>query len=159
TPGARERARDGELVFGNIDTWIVWKLTNSKNHVTDITNASRTMLMNLDSGAWDDDLLSIFDVPRAILPDIVSSSGIIAESSPEIVGRPVPIAGIAGDQQAALAGQACFRPGLAKNTYGTGCFALLHTGSQARRSTHRLVATRAASTGRHAAFAVEGSVF
>lgn len=159
TPGARERARNGDLAFGNIDTWLIWNLTNGKRHVTDITNASRTMLMDLESGEWDDDLLRIFNVPRSMLPEIVPSSGVIGETTPEIFGRPIPIAGIAGDQQAALAGQACFDAGLAKNTYGTGCFALLHTGSRAPHSTHRLVGTRAASAAGQPAFAVEGSVF
>ena len=159
TPGARDRAKNGELAFGNIDTWLIWNLTAGARHVTDVTNASRTMLMNLETGAWDDDLLRIFDVPRSMLPEIVASSGVVAETSPEVFGRPIPIAGIAGDQQAALAGQACFRPGLAKNTYGTGCFALLHAGSRAPHSANRLLATRAAGTGKQPAFAVEGSVF
>ena len=159
TPGARERARNGELAFGNVDTWLLWKLTNGARHATDVTNASRTMLMNLETGTWDDDLLRIFDVPRSMLPEIVPSSGIVAESVPEIFGRPIRIAGIAGDQQAALAGQACFRAGLAKNTYGTGCFALLHSGAHAPHSANRLLATRAANVGAQPAFAVEGSVF
>jgi glycerol kinase len=159
TPGVRERARNGELAFGNIDTWLLWKLTQGTRHVTDVTNASRTMLMNLETGAWDDDLLRIFDVPPSMLPEIVPSSGVVAETAAEIFGRPLRIAGIAGDQQAALAGQACFRAGLAKNTYGTGCFALIHSGSRVPHSTHRLLGTRAAGTGNDAAFAVEGSVF
>ena len=159
TPGARDRARNGDLLFGNVDTWLIWKLTNGSRHVTDITNASRTMLMDLETGKWDDDLLRIFDVPRSMLPEIIPSSGLVGEASPEIFGRRIPIAGIAGDQQAALAGQACFHAGLAKNTYGTGCFALLHTGSRAPHSANRLVGTRAASCAGQSAFAVEGSVF
>jgi glycerol kinase len=159
TKGARERARNGELAFGNIDTWLLWNLTGGKRHATDYTNASRTMLMDLESGAWDDDLLRIFDVPKSMLPEIVPSSGVVAESDAEVFGRPLRIAGIAGDQQAALAGQACFRPGLAKNTYGTGCFALIHSGGHAPKSVNRLLGTRAASLDRRAAFAVEGSVF
>jgi len=159
TPGARERARNGELLFGNVDTWLVWKLTNGTVHVTDVSNASRTMLMNISSGAWDDELLSIFEVPRSMLPAIVPSSGVVGHARAEHVGADIPIAGIAGDQQAALFGQACFRPGLSKNTYGTGCFALMHTGSHEPVSANRLLTTRAASTGPEPQFAVEGSVF
>jgi glycerol kinase len=159
TPGARQKARQGELLFGNVDTWLMWKLTNGAVHATDFSNASRTMLMNLASGAWDDDMLRIFDVPRDILPQIVPSSGVAGVIAAEHLGAEIPIAGIAGDQQAALAGQACFRPGLSKNTYGTGCFALLHTGGHLPVSRHRLLATRAASTSGQAQFAIEGSVF
>ena len=156
---ARKRAEDGELLFGNIDTWLIWNLTKGAVHATDPSNASRTMLMNLETGDWDDGLLGIFDVPRAMLPRIVASSGVAGEISPEHLGARIPIAGIAGDQQAALAGQACFRPGLSKNTYGTGCFALLHTGTHAPVSKNRLLATRAASTNAQPQFAIEGSVF
>jgi glycerol kinase len=159
TPNARARAKDGELLFGNVDTWLIWKLTNGGVHATDSTNASRTMLMNLESGDWDDALLSTFGVPRAMLPDIVPSSGVVGETAPEHLGQAIPIAGIAGDQQAALAGQACWRPGLAKNTYGTGCFALMHTGGKRPVSQNRLLATRAASTSRTPQYAIEGSVF
>jgi glycerol kinase len=159
TPGARRRAQEGELLFGNIDTWLIWKLTNGAVHATDPSNASRTMLMNLATGDWDDDLLRIFEVPRAMLPRIVPSSGVAGEMEAEHLGARIPIAGIAGDQQAALAGQACFRAGLSKNTYGTGCFALLHTGSRVPVSKNRLLATRAASTDATPQFAIEGSVF
>ncbi|MDQ6707613.1 MAG: glycerol kinase GlpK, partial [Acidobacteriota bacterium] len=158
-PDARKKARDGELLFGTVDSWLIWKLTNGKTHVTDFSNASRTMLMDLRTGEWDDELLSAFDVPRAMLPAIVPSCGVVANSAAEHLGAEIPIAGIAGDQQAALAGQACFRAGLAKNTYGTGCFALLHTGSKCPVSKHRLLGTRAAATDRTSVFAVEGSVF
>ena len=158
-PGVRRRAENGDLLFGNIDTWLIWKLTNGAVHATDVSNASRTMLMNLATGDWDDDLLRIFEVPRAMLPRIVPSSAIAAETSPEHLGARIPIAGIAGDQQAALAGQACFRSGLSKNTYGTGCFALLHTGAREPVSKNRLLATRAASTNSQPQFAIEGSVF
>ena len=127
-PGARAKAANGELLFGNVDTWLIWKLTNGRVHVTDVTNASRTMLMNLATGEWDSDLLRLLEIPAVMLPSIVPSSGIVGTTSPEHLGVEIPIAGIAGDQQAALAGQACFRPGLSKNTYGTGCFALTHTG-------------------------------
>jgi glycerol kinase len=156
-PEARSKARDGELLFGTVDTWLIWNLTESAVHVTDPSNASRTMLMNLRTGDWDDDLLRIFDVPRAMLPAIRPSSAVIGTT--KLLGGEIPIAGVAGDQQAALAGQACFRAGLSKNTYGTGCFALLHTGESAPVSRHRLLATRAASTGAAASFAIEGSVF
>ena len=121
--GARQMARDGELLFGNVDTWLIWKLTNGAVHVTDATNASRTMLMNLESGEWDEDLLRILEVPRAMLPRIAPSSAVVGAIHAEHFGAEMPIAGVAGDQQAALAGQACFRAGLSKNTYGTGCFA------------------------------------
>ena len=153
-----QRAANGELLFGNIDTWLIWNLTGGRCHVTDVTNASRTMLMDLESGDWDDHLLRIFEIPRAMLPKIVPSSGIVGETDAAILGAAIPISGIAGDQQAALAGQACFRPGLSKNTYGTGCFALLHSGAKPPHSRNRLLATRAASMGEKA-FAVEGSVF
>ncbi len=157
-PDARARANNGDLLFGNVDTWLIWKLTNGKVHVTDASNASRTMLMNLDSGEWDSDLLRTFDIPSSMLPRIVSSSEVVGATHAEHLGAEIPIAGIAGDQQAALAGQACFRAGLSKNTYGTGCFALLHTGNKRPHSRHKLLGTRAASFGTPQ-FAVEGSVF
>ncbi len=159
TPGARAKAANGDLLFGNVDTWLIWKLTRGEAHVTDPTNASRTMLMDLGSGQWDADLLRIFDVPAAMLPNIVPSSFICGHAHPDWFGAPIPIAGIAGDQQAALFGQACFRSGLSKNTYGTGCFALLHTGGKKPVSPNRLIATRAATAGVEPQFAVEGSVF
>src|ERR1039457_845598 len=158
-PDARARARDGELLFGNVDTWLVWRLTNGAVHVTDYSNASRTMLMDLGSGEWDQELLDTFGVPRAVLPKIVPSSFVVGVTAAEHLGVEIPIAGIAGDQQAALFGQACFRPGLSKNTYGTGCFALMHTGGRRPVSKNKLLATRAASTGGGAEFAVEGSIF
>jgi glycerol kinase len=158
-PDARAKAVNGDALFGNIDTWLIWKLTNGDVHVTDYSNASRTMLMDLRKGTWSDELLSLFDIPRAMLPTIVPSSEVVGETALEHFGAPIPIAGIAGDQQAALAGQACFRAGLSKNTYGTGCFALLHTGAHAATSAHKLLGTRAASTDTTPAFAMEGSVF
>jgi glycerol kinase len=158
-PGARARARDGQLLFGNVDTWLIWNLTGGRAHVTDPSNASRTMLMNLATGEWDRELLGIFDIPQAMLPRIEPSSSVVGSCVAEHLGAEVPIAGIAGDQQAALVGQACFGAGLTKNTYGTGCFALMHTGGRAPVSRHGLLATRAASTDRSAQFAVEGSVF
>jgi glycerol kinase len=158
-PHARAKARNGDLLFGTVDTWLIWRLTKGRVHVSDHSNASRTMLMNLETGEWDDELLGIFDVPRAMLPRIVPSSEIIGAADAEYFGREIPIAGIAGDQQAALAGQACFRPGLTKNTYGTGCFALMHTGTARPVSKNKLLATRAASVDGPAQFAVEGSIF
>ncbi|MBC8167048.1 MAG: glycerol kinase GlpK [Bryobacteraceae bacterium] len=156
---ARSRAANGELLFGTVDTWLIWRLTNGACHVTDHSNASRTMLMDLATGQWDDELLGLFDIPRAMLPRIVRSSEIVGATHPEHLGEEIPIAGIAGDQQAALAGQACFRPGLSKNTYGTGCFALLHTGSRVPVSSNRMLGTRAASATGDGQFAIEGSIF
>ena len=151
-PDARAKARNGEVLFGTIDTWLIWNLTAGAAHVTDFTNASRTMLMDLATGQWDDDLLRVFDVPRAMLPDIVPSCGRVGEPLPRAgPASNIPISGIAGDQQAALAGQACFRAGLSKNTYGTGCFALTHAGGRQPHSTHRLLSTRAASLNHQAA--------
>lgn len=157
-PDARSRALDGELLFGTVDTWLVWKLTNGAVHVTDYSNASRTLLMDLGTGEWDAELLDTFGVPRAMLPRIVSSSTVVGVAAGEHLGAEIPIAGIAGDQQAALFGQACFRAGLSKNTYGTGCFALLHTGSHRPVSKNRLLATRAASVD-GPQFAIEGAIF
>lgn len=157
-PDARRKARDGELLFGTVDTWLVWKLTNGAVHVTDYSNASRTMLMNLETGEWDGEMLDLFAVPRAMLPGIVGSSGVAGMAAGEHLGAEIPIAGIAGDQQAALFGQACFGRGLAKNTYGTGCFALMHSGERRPVSRHRLLETRAASGG-GAQYALEGGVF
>jgi glycerol kinase len=148
-----------DLLFGNVDTWLIWKLTNGAVHVTDPTNASRTMLMNLATGEWDRELLDIFEIPHSMLPKIVPSSGVCGTTAREHLGAEIPLAGIAGDQQAALFGQACFSPGLSKNTYGTGCFALMHSGGRAPVSKNRLLATRAASTDGTPQFAVEGSVF
>lgn len=157
-PDARRKARDGELLFGTVDTWLVWKLTNGEVHATDYSNASRTMLMNLETGEWDGEMLDLFQVPRAILPRIVGSSEVVGIAAGEHLGAEIPIAGIAGDQQAALFGQACFGRGLAKNTYGTGCFALMHSGERRPVSKHRLLETRAASLG-GAQYALEGAVF
>ncbi len=158
-PGARVRGEAGDLLFGNIDTWIIWNLTGGKVHVTDLTNASRTLLMDLATGEWDNDLLRVFGVPRAMLPRIARSSEVVGLTSGDILGAEIPIGGIAGDQQAATAGQACFSPGMIKNTYGTGCFCLLHTGGQLVHSSNRLITTRAASTNAEAQYALEGSVF
>jgi glycerol kinase len=156
---ARRRAADGELLFGNVDTWLIWKLTGGRVHVTDYSNASRTMLMDLETGEWDAGLLGIFDIPAAMMPRIAGSCEVVGTTDGDLFGAAIPIAGIAGDQQAAMAGQVCFRAGRSKNTYGTGCFALLHTGAARPVSANNLVATRAASTNTTAQYAVEGSVF
>jgi glycerol kinase len=157
-PGARARAGRGELAFGTVDTWLAWKLSRGRLHVTDPSNASRTLLYDIEHGRWDEDLLELFRVPRAVLPEVRESSGVYGEASADILGAGVPIAGIAGDQQAALFGQGCHAPGMAKNTYGTGCFMLLHTGGDRIESAQGLVTTRAATTGA-AEYALEGSVF
>ncbi len=159
TPGARERAEAGELAFGTVDSWLIWKLTGGREHVIDITNASRTLLMNLGDGQWDRAMLDLLAVPESMLPRIVPSLGVVARTDAALLGAEIPIAGIAGDQQAALFGQACFRPGLSKNTYGTGCFALMHTGTTPPVSKNRLLATAAASDTTEAKFALEGSIF
>ncbi len=156
-PRARERAHRGELAFGTVDTWLVWNLSGGALHVTDVSNASRTMLFDIHRGAWDDELLGLLDIPPSVLPNVVPSSGICAHAA--LAGAAVPIAGIAGDQQAALFGQACLAPGLAKNTYGTGCFLLLNTGSSAVLSRNNLVSTIAWKRDRVTTFALEGSVF
>ncbi len=158
TAGARERAERGELLFGTVDCWLVWKLTGGAVHVTDRTNASRTMLYNLKTGDWDDTMLRLLRVPRAMLPEIRSSGEVFGYA--DVMGARVPIAGIAGDQQAALFGQKCFEAGQMKNTYGTGCFLLAHTGNTPLLSRHGLLTTAAASLkGEALAYALEGSVF
>ena len=156
-PGARDRALRGELAFGTVDAWLVWNLTRGERHVTDASNASRTLLFDIHRGQWDDELLGLLDVPRSVLPEVVASSGVCAHAS--LQGVSVPIAGIAGDQQAALFGQACVTPGLAKNTYGTGCFLLLNTGRTAVESRSNLVSTVAWRRGNVTEYALEGSVF
>ncbi len=156
--GARERAEKGELLFGTVDTWLVWKLTGGKAHVTDATNASRTMLFNIDTMDWDEELLRLFNVPRCMLPEVKSSGEIFGYAN--IGGKDVPIAGIAGDQQAALFGQGCFERGEGKNTYGTGCFLLMNTGEERPVSENGLLTTIAATVkGRKTQYALEGSVF
>ena len=157
--GARAKAERGELAFGTVDSWLIWKLTDGAVHVTDASNASRTMLFNIQTGKWDDELLSLFNVPRSVLPDVKASSGVVGESTKDLFGGPIKIAGIAGDQQAALFGQTCFVDGLAKNTYGTGCFMLMNVGSQAPVSQHKLLATVAWQVQGQTVYALEGSVF
>ena len=158
-PGARARAEQGELAFGTVDTWLVWKLTGGKVHATDVTNASRTLLLDLKSLAWDEELLRLLRVPRAVLPDVRDSAGDFGESVPELLGRAIPIRGIAGDQQAAAFGQACFKPGDVKSTYGTGCFALVNTGNTVPVSQNKLLATSAYRAKGRNAYAIEGSIF
>lgn len=158
--GARERAERGELLFGTIDTWLIWKLTGGQAHVTDPSNASRTLLYNIHEERWDPELLELLEVPAAMLPEVRPSSGVYGVTAPyHFFGREVPIAGAAGDQQAALFGQACFRAGMAKNTYGTGCFMLMNTGAKAVPSQHGLLTTIAWKVDGVTEYALEGSVF
>lgn len=158
--GAREKAERGDLLFGTIDTWLTWKLSGGKAHVTDYSNASRTLMFNIYEQKWDDELLDILRVPKAMLPDVRPSSQIYAYTAPyHFFGQEVPIAGIAGDQQAALFGQACFEEGMAKNTYGTGCFMLMNTGEKAVQSKHGLLTTIAWGIDGKVEYALEGSIF
>ena len=157
--GARDKAERGELAFGTVDSWLIWNMTAGGVHVTDATNASRTLLYNIHANEWDDELLGIFGVPRSLLPQVRSSSEVYARTSDRAFMPNVPIAGIAGDQQAALFGQVCAKPGMVKNTYGTGCFLLMQTGEQAVQSKHRLLTTIAWRIGDRTEYALEGSVF
>src|SRR5437773_777943 len=156
-PGARAKAKAGKLAFGTVDSWLVWNLTGGRVHVTDPSNASRTMLFNVRTGDWDDELLKLFGVPRSVLPAVGSSSEVYGETT--LLGGTVPIAGIAGDQQAALFGQACTQPGIVKNTYGTGCFMLMHTGTKPIASKNNLLTTIAWRIGDRTEYALEGSIF
>jgi glycerol kinase len=156
---ARARAQAGELAFGTIDSWLIWKLSGGKSHVTDASNASRTLLFNIHTGQWDDELLQLLNIPRAVLPQVVASSGVAAETAGELFAARIPIAGIAGDQQAALFGQRCVSPGMVKNTYGTGCFMLMHTGNNPVLSHNKLLTTTAWRVGGRDEYALEGSVF
>ena len=158
-PGARARAEKGELCFGTVDTWLVWNLTEGRVFVTDPGNASRTMLFNIHTLQWDEDLLALFDIPHAMLPEVKSSSEIYGHTAPRFTNRPIAIAGIAGDQQAALFGQLCLDKGMLKNTYGTGCFLLMNTGDKPVDSQHNLLATVAWKIGRETTYALEGGVF
>ena len=157
--GARALAEKGELAFGTVDSWLIWKLTGGRLHVTDVSNASRTMLFNIRTGQWDDRLLDLIDVPRPMLPQVHPSSYRYGQTDAHHLGASLPIGGIAGDQQAALFGQACFSPGMAKNTYGTGCFMLMHTGHDLQLSSNGLVSTAAAQSTPTPEYALEGSVF
>ena len=159
-PGARELAQQGRLAFGTVDSWLIWKLTGGRVHATDVSNASRTLLFNIERGEWDDELLAALDVPRSVLPHVAPSSALIGETDPALFGSAIPIAGIAGDQQAALFGQVCTTPGMSKNTYGTGCFMLLNTGEELVRSKSNLLTTVGWKVGDGPLeYALEGSVF
>ncbi|WP_087724901.1 glycerol kinase GlpK [Pandoraea sp. PE-S2T-3] len=157
--GAREAAEAGHLAFGTVDSWLVWHLTGGKLHVTDVSNASRTMLFNIHRLEWDDELLALLGVPRQMLPEVRSSSEVYGHTTTSLLSKPVPIAGIAGDQQAALFGQMCLRPGMVKNTYGTGCFMVMNTGDKPQASSHNLLTTVAWKIGDRVDYALEGSIF
>ena len=157
--GAREKALKGELRFGTIDTWIIWKLTGGRSHITDASNASRTLLYNIHTGGWDEELCALLDVPMSVLPTIVDSSGLLAITDEEIMGEALPISGVAGDQQSALFGQLCFEPGEAKNTYGTGCFAVTNTGKTIVKSSNQMLSTVAWQLDGKLTYALEGSVY
>jgi glycerol kinase len=163
-PGLRDRAERGEIAFGTVDSFLLWRLTGGKIHTTDVSNASRTLLFNIVTGDWDEELLSLLSIPRALLPEVRPSSHVYGETQPALFGAPIPIAGVAGDQQAATFGQACLTPGMAKNTYGTGAFLLMNTGETPQFSKHGLLTTIAWSsgaeeTGKRMTYALEGSVF
>ena len=158
-PGARARAGRGELAFGTIDSWLAWKLSNGRRHVTDASNASRTLLFDIHRCCWDEELLALLDIPVALLPEVVDSSGPIASIDAHWLGAPIPLSGIAGDQQAATFGQACLEHGMAKNTYGTGCFLLMNTGAQPMHSQHRMLTTVGWQRQGHTTYLLEGSVF
>ena len=158
-PGARKRAEMGKLRFGNVDSWLIWRLTRGTAHVTDVTNASRTMLFNINTLQWDDDLLKLLDIPRSMMPEVKSSSEIMAHTKTTIFAHEVPIAGVAGDQQAALFGQMCIEPGSIKNTYGTGCFVMLNVGEKPVLSKNNLLTTVAWKIGDKVNYALEGSIY
>jgi glycerol kinase len=158
-PGARAQAANGELAFGTIDSWLIWQLTQGRVHATDVSNASRTMLFNVHTNLWDDDLLAALDIPESLMPMVQPSASLFGEVAPALLGHAIPIGGVAGDQQSALFGQACFKPGMVKNTYGTGCFMLMHTGHTFQTSHNGLITTSAAQTTAKPEFALEGSVF
>ena len=158
-PGARAQAERGELAFGTIDSWLLWQLTGGALHATDVSNASRTMLFNVHANAWDSELLGLLDIPESLMPAVLPSSAHYGHTAAALLGAPVAIGGVAGDQQSALFGQACFKEGMAKNTYGTGCFMLMHTGHKFQTSHNGLLTTSAAQTSSQTEFALEGSVF
>ncbi|WP_395028057.1 glycerol kinase GlpK [Comamonas odontotermitis] len=158
-PGARAAAERGELAFGTVDTWLVWQLTGGRRHVTDVSNASRTMLFNVHSNQWDDELLALLRIPRSLMPEVQPSASHFGDTTDDFLGAPIHIGGMAGDQQSALFGQACFSAGMAKNTYGTGCFMLMHTGGTFQTSRNGLLTTSAAQVSSAPQFALEGSVF
>ena len=156
---AREMANNGELAFGTIDTWLIWNLSGGKTHLTDVSNASRTLLFNINTLQWDDELLELFEIPKSILPEVTSSSGELCSTDSSLFGSKIPITGVAGDQQAALFGQMCTKPGMAKSTYGTGCFLMLNTGNKPVKSKNSLLTTIAWKIGDETTYALEGSVF
>jgi len=158
-PGARAQAESGELAFGTVDSWLIWQLTGGAVHATDVSNASRTMLFNVHRNQWDAELLGLLDIPAQLMPKVYASSAHYGELLPELLGHAITIGGVAGDQQSALFGQACFKAGMVKNTYGTGCFMLMHTGPQFQSSGNGLITTSAAQVGPQPEFALEGSVF
>ena len=158
-PGARAAAQAGELAFGTVDCWLIWQLTGGKRHVTDVSNASRTMLFNVHSNQWDTDLLALLDIPAGLMPEVLPSAADFGQTADEVLGGSINIGGVAGDQQSALFGQACFDAGMAKNTYGTGCFMLMHTGSSFQTSSNGLLTTSDAQASSQPQFALEGSVF
>jgi len=157
--GAQQRAEAGELAFGTVDTWLIWKLTAGKSHLTDITNASRTLIFNIHTQQWDQELLDLFNIPSSMLPEVKSCSEVFTETAGDVLNTKIPIAGVAGDQQAALFGQLCTQPGMAKTTYGTGCFLVMNTGKEAVRSQNQLLTTVAWKIGNEINYALEGSVF
>ncbi|WP_455555917.1 glycerol kinase GlpK [Comamonas sp.] len=157
--GARQAAAAGELAFGTVDSWLIWQLTGGKRHVTDVSNASRTMLFNVHTNQWDADLLALLDIPASLMPEVLPSAADFGQTAEDVLGGSINIGGVAGDQQSALFGQACFEAGMAKNTYGTGCFMLMHTGSQFQTSANGLLTTSAAQASTTPQFALEGSVF
>lgn len=158
-PGARQQAAHGELAFGTVDSWLIWRLTGGRVHATDVSNASRTMLFNVHTNQWDPELLAALDIPDSLMPSVKPSSALYGEVTPELLGHAIPIGGVAGDQQSALFGQACFKAGMVKNTYGTGCFMLMHTGRVFQTSHNGLITTSAAQATAQTEFAIEGSVF
>lgn len=158
-PLAKDLAQNKQLAFGTIDSWLIWKLTNGERHITDYSNASRTLIYNIYDLSWDNELLNVLNIPKSILPEVVSSSGLLAYTSKEVIGAKIPIAGIAGDQQAALFGQTCFKKGDTKNTYGTGCFMLMNTGSTPKSSDNGLLTTIAWGIDGQVEYAIEGSIF
>ena len=157
--GAKKKAEDGELLFGTVDTWLIYNLTDKEKHVTDVTNASRTMLFNINTMQWDEELLTLFEIPKSMLPEVKTSSEVYGETAGKILTDKIPIAGIAGDQQAALFGQLCINPGMVKNTYGTGCFMLMNIGNKPIVSKNKLVTTVAWQIGKEVTYALEGSIF
>ena len=158
-PGLKNLALKGELAFGTVDSWLIWNLTKGVKHVTDATNASRTLIYNIHNGEWDDELLTVLDIPKSLLPEVVNSSEIVGTLNESILGSEIPISGIAGDQQAALFGQMCLKPGDVKNTYGTGCFCIMNTGSNAVTSQNRMLTTIAWEIKGKVTYAIEGSIF